>query len=175
LLLSPFSLDWGYNIYARIIGYNIYGNSALSDPGFDAIILTNPDPPVSLAETVDSRSKTSITFSWQDGEEDGGAPVIDYRINFDQALDNYVIRASGITTNSFTATGLTAGLTYKFKVEARNSFDYSAYSQEIAIICATIPSVPATPTTANTNSKILVDWVAPANNGLTITSYSVLI
>jgi hypothetical protein len=109
------------------------------------------------------------------GESDGGAPEIDYRINFDQAIGSYIIRASGIATKSYTTTGLTAGLTYKFKVEARNSFDYSAYSQEISIICATIPSIPATPTTSNINANILVDWVAPSNNGLVINSYSVLI
>jgi hypothetical protein len=90
-------LDWGANIYAKVIGYNIYGNSAISDPGFNAVILTSPDSPVNLSETVASRTITSITFSWQDGASDGGAPVIDYRINFDQALDDYIIRASGVT------------------------------------------------------------------------------
>ena len=101
--------------------------------------MTYPDAPTKLKEIVELRTKTSISFSWSDGASDGGSRIIDYRVNFDQALGSYVIRAAGITSKSFTANGLTAGLTYKFKVEARNSFDYSEMSQEIAIICATIP------------------------------------
>ncbi len=148
---APFTLNWGAKVYAKILGYNIFGNSAVSDEGFDAVILTYPDAPTRLKETAELRTKTSITFSWSDGASDGGSPIIDYRVNFDQSLASYVVRATGVTSKSFTVNGLTTGLTYKFKVESRNSFDYSAMSEEIAIICATNPSVPLAPTTANLN------------------------
>jgi len=75
--------------------------------------------------------------------------VIGYRINYDQALYTYIVRASEITTTSYTATGLMPGLTYRFKVESRNSYGYSVLSDEISILCATIPSIPATPVTIN--------------------------
>jgi hypothetical protein len=145
LRISPFNLNWGSNIYAKVIGYNVYGNSALSDAGSEAIILTKPNAPINVAEIVISRSITSISFDWDNGPSDGGAPVIDYRINFDQALDTFVVRATGVTALSYTATGLTAGLTYKFTIEARNSYGYSDPSTPVSIICATIPAVPATP------------------------------
>jgi hypothetical protein len=35
--------------------------------------------------------------------------------------------------------------------------------------------VPATPTTTNVLEQVLFDWVAPASNGLVITSYSIMI
>jgi hypothetical protein len=47
---------------------------------------------------------------------------------------------SGILTKTFTATGLTVGLTYKFKVEARNLFGFSATSSEISLLAAYVPS-----------------------------------
>ena len=42
---SPYSLTWGSSVYAKIIATNIKGNSALSNSGNGAIIVTNPDPP----------------------------------------------------------------------------------------------------------------------------------
>jgi hypothetical protein len=47
---------------------------------------------------------------------------------------------------TYTATALTYGNTYKFKVEALNSYDYSEYSDIISILCAAGPEQPASPT-----------------------------
>jgi hypothetical protein len=66
-------------------------------------------------------------------------------------------------------------VTYKFKVQARNSYGLSAMSDEVTIICATVPSTPAVPTTMNLLDKVVFDWDEPASNGLPITSYTVLI
>jgi len=48
-------------------------------------------------------------------------------------------------------------------------------SDEVTIICATVPSTPAVPTTMNLLDKVVFDWDEPASNGLPITSYTVLI
>lgn len=66
-------------------------------------------------------------------------------------------------------------MTYKFRVESRNSYGYSSASYEISIICATTPSVPATLISQNILDYVQLSWVAPSSNGLAITSYTVLI
>jgi len=33
LKAAPFSLPWGSNVFAKVIGYNIYGDSAMSQAG----------------------------------------------------------------------------------------------------------------------------------------------
>lgn len=76
-------MPWGSNIYAKVIAYNDYGDSDISEAGFEAIILTIPDAPVDLVETEAKRTDNSITFTWSAGNADGGAPVLDYRINYD--------------------------------------------------------------------------------------------
>lgn len=43
---------------------------------------------------------------------------------------------------NYVATGLMAGQTYEFKVEARNQYDYSDFSDVLALLCATLPEVP---------------------------------
>jgi hypothetical protein len=83
LTASPYLLPWGSNVYAKVIAYNDYGDSLVSDPGSEAIILTIPDAPVNLAEIVLARSADSISFTWSPGPANGGADVLDYRISFD--------------------------------------------------------------------------------------------
>jgi len=56
--------------------------------------------------------------------------------------------ASGVLQTTYTATGLTYGLVYKFKVEAQNGFGYSDFSEEISILCASFPEKPNAPTTS---------------------------
>ena len=47
--------------------------------------------------------------------------MIDYTVSFNQGSGTtFVVLASGITATSYTATGLTAGTTYAFSVQARN-------------------------------------------------------
>jgi hypothetical protein len=60
-------------------------------------------------------------------------------------------------------------------VEARNTFGYSEASASVTILCATSPDTPATPSTANSLDQVIFDWVAPDDNGLPITSYTVMI
>jgi hypothetical protein len=61
---APYSLPWGSNVYAKVVGYNTYGDSAMSPAGSEAIILTIPDTPISIAEVEVARSASSITLNW---------------------------------------------------------------------------------------------------------------
>jgi len=53
-----------------------------------------------------------------------------------------------LNAQSYTVTGLTASVTYTFKVQSRNSFGYSAYSTPVAILSAQTPNIPAAPSTS---------------------------
>lgn len=128
LMAAPFSLPWGSNIYAKVVAYNLYGDSVISEYGNEAIILRLPDAPLNLQETVEARTEQSIRFTWQAGLEDGGTPVLDYRVSYDQATDTWEVLETGVTEHFYLKQQLTAGLTYKFKVEARTAFGYSDYS-----------------------------------------------
>jgi len=70
---------------------------------------------------------------------------------------------------------LTAGVTYEFKVESRNSYSYSAYSDVLTLLCAFKPDPPLIVTTTNTNDQVAVAWAAPIPNGSPITEYKVYI
>jgi hypothetical protein len=83
LTASPYHLPWGSNVYSKIIAYNVYGDSEISEPGYEAIILTIPNAPINLAEKVSARTENSITITWSPGTADGGADILDYRISYD--------------------------------------------------------------------------------------------
>jgi hypothetical protein len=108
--------------------------------------LTNPDAPINVVETVASRTPTTISFTWSPGSSNGGAVVEDYRITYDQSSDDFVVIEAGLNLLTYTASALTTGNTYKFKVEARNSLGFSSYSSVVSILCADSPSQPNVPT-----------------------------
>lgn len=69
------------------------------------------------------------------------------------------------------AIGLTFGTTYEFKVEARNSYSYSSYSETITLLCAFKPEPPLVISTTNTNELVTVSWDELVANGSPITGY----
>jgi hypothetical protein len=174
LMNAPYSLTWGSSIYAKVVAYNIYGDSVISDAGNGAVIITYADAPLNLAETVSARTASTITFTWSEGEEYGGSPVTDYRVSIDDGT-GYVYLATGIVDTEYTATSLNYGQTYKFKVEAQNGFGYSSFSEEVEILCARYPEKPGTPTTTVVTNYVILNWDAPVDNGTPITGYQVYI
>jgi hypothetical protein len=102
--------------------------------------------------------------------------VIDYRILQDQATGTYIILADRLSTLAYTATTLQMGLTYKFKVQSRNAFGFSLDSNEVSILQAEKPLVPIAPTTiVVTDTYVIIQWVAPSNQGSSITAYTISI
>jgi hypothetical protein len=76
---------------------------------------------------------------------------------------------------SYVAVGLTPGVTYSFKVEVNNGWDYSDYSNELTVLCAYKPTEPAKPTSEVRADKVVLEWVAPFYGGSPILGYRILI
>jgi hypothetical protein len=136
LLVAPYHLPYGSSVYAKVMAINIIGNSLISDEGNGAIILTIPDAPTDLANVPATTSSSQIGLTWNEGTENGGSIVIDYTITYGEDTGSYNNIIAGITGTSYTVIGLTAGVTYKFKVQARNEFGLSDYSSEALILAA---------------------------------------
>jgi hypothetical protein len=76
---------------------------------------------------------------------------------------------------NFLATALTSGTTYDFKIEAKNEFGYSEYSETITLLAAYIPEIPTSVITEIDGSQVKVLWTLPSDNGSPITAYKVYI
>ena len=125
----------GDHIYAKITAINIYGSSLDSVPGDGAAVVFLPEAPINLANNAAITSATQIGLTWFEGISDGGKPVLDYRIWYDAGINSYTVLAV-VTDTSYTATSLTPGTTYKFKVQSRNSVGYSPFSNVVSILAA---------------------------------------
>lgn len=70
-------------MFAKVSAINIVSSSDLSNAGNGAILLTNPDPPVLLSNMPSTTSSTVIGLTWSSGTNNGGTPVIDFRVSWD--------------------------------------------------------------------------------------------
>jgi hypothetical protein len=116
LTIAPYNLPWGSSVFADVLATNIIGSSGTSAGGNGAIILITPDSPRNLANVPAITSATQIGLTWDTGSANGGTPVIDYQLSFDQGNGTFVVYQSGILATSITVTGLTKGRTYAFRV-----------------------------------------------------------
>ena len=109
-------------VYANIIAYNVYCDSPFSEPGNNGLVKLVPDAPVNLENDPTVTDDIKIKFGWQDGPSDGGDPVLDYDVYYDQGTDSWVLLESNVLTQYYTTTvTLINDVIYSFKVTARNT------------------------------------------------------
>lgn len=75
-------------------------------------VIVVPNAPTNPARDILTSTPTAIGITWTDGASNGGSPIIDYQVLFDQGTNNFTIASAGITTKAFVRTGLTSGVTY---------------------------------------------------------------
>ena len=138
LRAAPFSLAWGSSVYAKVIATNSLGDSITSLVGNGAVILTNPDEPINLANNLDVTWGTTIGLTWDEGTMNAGTPVIDFTVFVKDDVDNnWTERLIGVIGTSVTLDTFNLGVTYTFRLKSRNAFDFSVdYSNEISILAA---------------------------------------
>ena len=104
--------------------------------------------------------------------------MLDYSVEMDDNDDGIFSEvASGVTAQAHLETGLSEGNAYSFRVRSRTAVGFSAtYSTVFTIRAATVPSKPATPSTALNGDQtlVIVDWTIPTDTGgLPIDGYKV--
>jgi hypothetical protein len=95
---APYNLVQGDSIYAKLISINTYGESIMSEAGNGAVIQLVPEPPINLLNDPTTTSDVVIRFTWDQGLNNGGVPVIDYAVYYDQATGNYILLDDAVVT-----------------------------------------------------------------------------
>lgn len=177
LMLEPYNLAPGTSVFAHVKAMNVMGESEYSTAGNGAVLKLSvvPDAPTNVARDDAFTLGGQATITWQDGASDGGQPIDYYRVSHDQSSDTYVIVASEVATQSYTATDLIPGNTYRFRVEAHNAMGYGTASAAFAVIAATSPDAPSAPTTSFDGSFVKIAWSLPYNGGSAVNGYTVKI
>ncbi len=129
---------------------------------------TAPAAPTSLTATASGQ--TTINLSWTAPTNTGGASITGYRIEVSpNGTSNWTnLQANtGLTSTSYSHTGLSAGTTRHYRVSAINSAGTGAASNvDDATTDAAPPGVPTGLTaTASGQTTINLSWTAPTNTG----------
>lgn len=117
-------LQNGQPYYFRVAAYNEIGEG-----GF---VTTGPHVPLGLPSEVRQlnavASDQQISVSWVAPSQDGGSSILNYVI--ERSLDGTTWASQGATTTTYlTATSLTNGVNYYFRVAAVNSIGTGPFSQ----------------------------------------------
>jgi hypothetical protein len=99
--------------------------------------------PTDLQNDPSTTTDQVIRFTWTAPTDNGGSPLIDYTVSWDQGTNEYVELATNVASEEYTTTAtLTAGTTYNFKVQGRNLVGLSPFSLPVQILAARIPDQP---------------------------------
>lgn len=98
--------------------------------------MTVPDAPINIQNDIEFTNADRIGIKWDDGAFNGGNPVLDYRITYEQGDGIYSVLQAGLEEQSYILSGVVTGVTYSFRVESRNSEGYSSYSEVTSILAA---------------------------------------
>ena len=97
LVVPPYSLPWGSEVYARVTSINIVGESLPSTEGNGAIILAVPNAPLNLVNVPEITSGRQIGLQWDKAAEEGGTGVLDFTINYaDSNGGTYSVYQAGV-------------------------------------------------------------------------------
>jgi hypothetical protein len=129
-----------------------------------------------------STSSSQIVINWSpitSTEDIGADAIIYYSLEWNQGSVTNVwqeLTTPNVLVTSYTMTsGFTPGITYTFRVRAKNSIGLGVYSFTIVVTPASIPSKMATAATTTVSTSVRIAWDLPNLNGGTIISYRVWI
>ena len=170
-------LSAGETRHYRAFAINEWGRSVSSNVAQATTDADEPGPPTDLA--AEASGKTRIDLDWSPPDDDGGAAVTGYRIQFSTnggAAWSTLRSNTGSTRTRYADTGLDPGTTRHYRVAAINSVGVGEHSNVDS--ATTAPAVPDAPTAltavANGTSRIDLSWTAPADDGGTdITGYRI--
>ena len=176
--------------YYIVEAVDLYGSSIAStrtDATTSAAATCDAVPPTGpTGLTATTASSSAINLSWTAAPENPPCTTSSYNVyrstksGFTASSNTLV--ASGVTSTTYSSTGLAANTTYYYVVEALDSYGASAASSQASATtqsgggsCTAVASAPTgVSATASSSNTIGISWTAvtpPAN--CTISSYSV--
>ncbi len=180
LTCTATGLTNGSTYWFKVAAKNSVGTGASASAVSVTPLLPVPSAPSSVRATS---GDASAVLSWAAPASNGGPAVTGYSVQVSTSATGTFAAAAGCTgaaasaSLTCTATGLTNGSTYWFKVAAKNSAGTGASASAVSV--TPLPSVPSAPTSVKAtsgNALAVLSWTAPtssASSGGSVTGYSV--
>lgn len=168
LVITGLSNGTSYQVKLRAV--NTLGAGAVSAASTAVTPATVPGTPTSPSI---SSGNGSISVSWG-APSDGGDPPLTYTVETQKNNEAYVNRGLQTSTYPLSGTGIDNGATYRARITANNTVGSSATAAVTGdTVPSAVPDAPAAPTATIGNGQVVLAWVAPADNGSTISDYDI--
>ena len=148
----------------RVLAFNASGNSAVTNA---VTAFTPPVSQIAAAPTnlsVTAVTSTSVSLAWTDNSSNENGFSIERVVGGTWTQIGWV--PEGVT--SYTNTGLSAGVTYSFRVLAFNGSGNSATTSAVQATTPPLIQIPAAPSTlvvtATTSSSVSLAWTDHSSN-----------
>ena len=158
----------GTAVVVRVIPVNAAGNGAFAT--------STPETPRTVAgaasSVVATAGNSQVNLTWVAPTDNGGSSITGYYVERAIGAGGAWIRIATVATLSYTATGLTNGTQYAFRVLATNTAGAGAATEPVLVTPATTPGTPTSVATVAGDGFVTLTWVAPTSNGgAAVTSY----
>jgi titin len=177
-------LTGGTNYFFRVAAMNAAGQGTFTNPISRTPPAVVPSAPISLAASVNPEAtlgRGEVLLSWQRPTSDGGFSLTGYQVERSiTGTGGWTTIASTVAADAttYTASGLTDGTRYYFRVAARNAHSLGVYSDVVDATPVSTSSEPRQLTAAVApivgSGQVRLTWTAPSTlGGLSVTSYRV--
>jgi len=161
---------FGYGVVLTSAGKVVVAGEAVgtSDADFAVLVYEGasaPGAPTSLGGTAGDQQ---VELSWTAPTGNGGASLTGYRIESSTNSGSSwstVVADTGSTSTSHTATSLTNGTEYLFRVSAINAVGTGTASGTTSSKPMTTPGVPTSLGGTAGDTQVELSWTAPASDG----------
>ena len=179
---SPYSYVFDDVIYVRVKATNSYGYGVTSDPCDNTGARIRSVPAKMLAPTESLLSTdTEILLSWipLTGVDAGNSDIIAYSLYWDEGDSNKAeadVALYDANVDQFTVLNVQGGVTYRFRVRARNIYGAGEFSDDTIVVSDDAPGKTAIPTVAlavSPTTSVKISWDKPDEHSATITKYDI--
>ena len=168
--IKVINLTGGKNYHCRVRATNAVGTGSYSGYGTTVVApaATAPASPT-LTSTTPSSTGLSVAFT---PNSDGGSPITAFYTQC-VSTNGGVTGAKQGSTSPLNVTGLTAGKSYRCRVQARNSVGWSPYSGYGTTVTAptTEPAAPTVNSTTPSSNGLSVAFTPNSDGGSPITAF----
>jgi fibronectin type 3 domain-containing protein len=166
-------LTAGTKYYFEVTAVNSAGEGAPSNQAS----ATTTGPPGAPAGLVATGGNGQVSLSWAPPPSSGGSPVTGYNVYMSTASGSRGTELTTVTATSYTATGLSNGTKYYFRVTALNALGEGPASAQVSVIPALTTAPPPTPPPISppgapsalmagvASAQVSLSWTAPSTTG----------